>query len=105
FPIRSREFWARALDRLAKHPTPQGLPKFGYVMEGDEGLVGVVLLVSSCSHTDQRCTTRCNLSSWYVKPAYRSYAALFSRHILKQKDITYLNISAAKHTLGTIQAQ
>jgi hypothetical protein len=41
---------------------------------------------------------RCNVSSWYVDPRFRSYGALLVSHALKHKDVTYLNISPAEHT-------
>jgi hypothetical protein len=50
-------------------------------------------------------TTRCNLSSWYVEPAFRTYAPLLVSHAVRHKDVTYLNVSPAPHTLPIIEAQ
>ena len=41
---------------------------------------------------------RCNVSSWYVEPAFRSFASLLVLRALKNKDVTYLNISPAPAT-------
>src|SRR5262249_40910089 len=49
--------------------------------------------------------TRCNLSSWYVDPAYRAYGSLLVSQALRHKDVTYLNVSAAPHTWPIIEAQ
>ena len=56
------------------------------------------------SHSGQ-ITTRCNLSSWYVDPAFRAYATLLVSHALSHRDVTYLNVSAAPHTWPIIEAQ
>jgi hypothetical protein len=37
FRERPRRFWVRAFERLAHHPTPPGLPKYGYLLESAEG--------------------------------------------------------------------
>ena len=105
FSRSSPQDWLLFFDRLTKHPTPPGLPKYGYLMERDGTPIGVVLLISSVIRADDVNTTRCNLSSWYVLPAYRSYAALFVSQILKHKDVTYVNVSAADHTLPILKAQ
>jgi hypothetical protein len=52
-----------------------------------------------------RLATRCNLSSWYVEPAYRAYATLLVSQALADKDATYTNVSAAPHTWPIIEAQ
>ena len=97
--------WLEIFDRLAKHPTPAGLPKYGYLLESEGAPVGVILVVSSTVRTGDGSTKRCNLSSWYVSPAYRSYGHLFISRILKNKDVTFVNVSPASHTLPLIQAQ
>jgi hypothetical protein len=105
FPNRSLGFWLTSLDLLAELPTPAGVPKYGYILEGDGALVGVVLTVSSRRIASSHHLTQCNLSSWYVESAYRSYAALFAAKVWKGKDFTYLNINPALHTRPIIEAQ
>jgi len=97
--------WLEIFRRLAEHHTPAGLPKYGYLMESDGVPVGAILIVSSTVRSGDVSTIRCNLSSWYVSPEYRSYAHLFISRILKRKDLTFVNVSAAPHTVSVIQAQ
>src|SRR5215472_10534410 len=47
FPGKSREYWHQVFDRLAKHSTPVGRPKYGYLIESEGVAVGVILLISS----------------------------------------------------------
>jgi hypothetical protein len=105
FPIRSRQYWLNGLARLANHPTPIGFPKFGYVLESVGMLVGVILLITSSIQTANALTVRCNISSWFVEPTFRSHAAFLISRAVSRPDITYLNISAARHTRRTAEAQ
>jgi hypothetical protein len=105
FPRRTRQFWQQALDRLAKHSTPAGLPKFGYLMESNGAPVGVILLIFSAIETSTGCRTRCNVSSWYVEPRYRTHATLLVSQALKHENVTYLNISPADHVRPIVEAQ
>ena len=105
FPIRSRAYWQHGLQRLAKRPAPPGLPTYGYLLENGDVAVGVVLLIFSESRQGEARTIRCNVSSWYVEPAFRPYAPLLISRALRHENVTYLNISPAPHTLPTIEAQ
>lgn len=105
FPRLSREYWARAVDRLAKHPTPTGMPKFGYLLESAQRPVGVVLLISSLIKDNGTFTVRCNVSSWFVEQNFRIHAPLLISQAIRKKEITYFNISPAKHTQPIIEAQ
>ncbi len=106
FPKRSLRFWLTNLKLLASIPQPTGCPQYGYLLERDSTPVGAVLTVSSRRCTDNNVSlTQCNLSSWYVEPAYRSYAALLAAKVWREKDFTYLNIDPAVHTRPIIEAQ
>jgi hypothetical protein len=48
---------------------------------------------------------RCNVSSWYVEPAFRSHASLLISQAIKYKNVTYVNISPALHTRPIVEAQ
>ena len=48
---------------------------------------------------------RCNGSSLYVAPAFRSYAPILIKRVLRFKDVTYLNITPARHTWPMLEAQ
>ena len=105
FDAHSKEFWHDALGRLADHRTPDGFPKYGYLLESDGSLVGAILLIFSRMGDGSSATIRCNLSSWYVEPAFRSYAGLLAAKALSRKDVTYLNVSAAPHTWPLLKVQ
>jgi hypothetical protein len=105
FIVRSRDYWARGLDRLMRHPTPPGLPKLGYLLEHDGRPVGVILLIFSEIPIRTETAVRCNISSWYVEPAFRSHASWLAVRALKHKNVTYVNTSPAPHTRATIEAQ
>ena len=48
---------------------------------------------------------RCNLSSWYVEPKFRSYGSLLITSAIKDKAITYFNVSSAPNTWPIVEAQ
>jgi hypothetical protein len=87
-------YYAEALRRLARHPTPPGRPRYGLMMEADGVVVGAILLIFSTLHVGGNACTRCNVTSWYVEPGYKAYAAVFMSRALRHKDVTYVNISA-----------
>lgn len=105
FPKRRRDHWVRALKRLSDHPTPTGYPKYGYLLECSGVPVGVSLHIFSSIPVDGEARIRCNLSSWYVDPAFRSYATTLVSDGLKRKDVTFLNVTPAPHTLPILEAQ
>lgn len=105
FRKRSREFWVRALRRLSEHPTPPGFPKYGYLLESDGELTGVLLLIASTIDENGAPRIRCNVSSWYVRPPFRGYAGMLVSHALKQKQATYYNITPDLPTLPILEAQ
>ncbi len=102
FPARSLAWWTRGLDRLARRDPSPRVPRFGYLLDAGGRIVGVLLLIFSRS---DRGGLRCNLSSWYVEPAFRSHAAMLSLVPLRHREATFLNVSAAPNTWATIEAQ
>jgi hypothetical protein len=105
FPAHERRFWLDAFARLTKHEPPPGFPKYGYLLESDRVVVGAILLICSTLPADGAVTTRCNLSSWHVEPRFRPYAPMLVSQALRDKDVTYINISPAPHTRPIIEAQ
>jgi len=105
FPSRLEQFWRRALQQLGSRQPPSGLPQYGYLLESGDAPVGAILLICSEMRSGDKLVRRCNLSSWYVEPAFRSYAPLLVSRALSHKDVTYLNISPARHTRPIIEAQ
>jgi hypothetical protein len=67
-------------------------------------VVGTILLIFSRPRGDVP-TVRCNVSSWFVAPEFRGYASLLVSKALSHKDVTYLNITPAPHTLPIVRAQ
>jgi hypothetical protein len=105
FPNRDRQFWLHALEQLTRRLPPPGMPKYGYLLASNGVVVGAILLICSTMRANDAVATRCNLSSWYVEPAFRAYATLLVSHALRHKDVTYLNVSPAPHTWPIIEAQ
>ena len=86
FPTRNRQFWLGAFAQLRRHATPQSLPKYGYLLESGGRAVGAVLLICSLVRAGEKDPPRCNLSSWYVDPAFRAYAPMLVSQALRHKD-------------------
>ena len=100
FPERRREYWANGLERLARLPHVDDHPRYGRLLEANGKVVGVMLQIFST----REGATRCNLSSWCVDPDYRSYGHALHARAIARRDVVYLNISAAPHTLGALKA-
>ena len=85
FPNRTRGYWARAMQQLAKREIPAPYPRFGYVLELDGTQIGVILLIFSTQNGRDKAHIRCNISSWYVDPRYRAYASLLIAAAVRQR--------------------
>jgi hypothetical protein len=105
FPGHNRQFWLQAFARLEGRLSPDGLPQYGYLLENDDEPVGVILLIYASMRTGSGCTTRGNVSSWYVEPAFRSYAGLLASCALRHQGVTYLNVTAAPSTRAIAEVQ
>jgi hypothetical protein len=106
---RPRRFWEHVIASLAARATPADAPRYGYLLESNGTAVGAILQIYSMQRAGgsgtPAATTRCNVSSWYVEPAFRSYAPFLVSQAVKQKGVTYLNISSAPHTRPIVEAQ
>ena len=100
-----KSYFKQLLELLKAHPTPPGFPKYGYALESDGVIVGVIILIFSSIQTNGALEIRCHVTSWYVEPDYRAYATLFFSAALKYPGVTYLNTSARPATLPIIKAQ
>lgn len=105
FVGRSRDYWIQGLRRQAFRPVPEGYPRFGYMLDDGGTPVGVLLLIYTARKDGEETAIQCNLSSWYVDPAYRNYAPLLTKIAQRHKDVTYLNISPAPWTWPIIETQ
>jgi hypothetical protein len=105
FVYRKREYWLRGLRRQATRSLPSGVPRYGYLLENQGVPVGCLLQVYSTRIVDGEAVLFCNLSSWYVDPAYRNFAAMFASMSQKRRDVTYFNVTPAAATWPVIEAQ
>jgi hypothetical protein len=105
FPGRSRNYWMDGLQRQSERQAPAGLPRFGYMLDHEGVPVGVLLLIYTASNHGGEVSIRCNISSWYVEPAFRSYAPMLTKIAQRHEHVTYLNISPAHWTWRTIESQ
>jgi hypothetical protein len=105
FAFRSIDYWLRGLERHARRPRPANYPAFGYCLDSGGVLVGVILLLFSEVQADAETIVRCNVSSWFVEAAFRAFAPLMVKAAIKDKNVTYFNITPAPHTWSTVEAQ
>jgi hypothetical protein len=105
FPRRTTDYWRVGLQRHADRPRPDGYPTYGFCLDSGGEPVGVILLLFSCVASPDGKAIRCNVSSWYVRPDFRSYGSLLITSTTRNKSVTYFNISPAPHTWSTVEAQ
>jgi hypothetical protein len=105
FARRSRDYWMEGLWRMSLREVPEGFPRFGYMLDHEGTPVGALLLIYIARDDGDGTSIRCNLSSWYVEPAFRSYAPMLTKVAQRHKDVTYVNISPAHWTWPIIEAQ
>ena len=105
FVHRSRDYWMRGLHRQGTRSLPPDVPRYGYMLEHQGAPVGCLLLIYSSKIIDGEAATCCNVSSWYVDPEFRNYAALFASMTQKRKDVTYSNVTPAVTTWPILDAQ
>ena len=106
FPAHSAAWWKRGVDRLRRRDSPAGYPRYGRLLESNGRVVGALLTIHA-EMTDVSGTpsTRCNLSSWYVESAFAGHAPLLLGASLRDKNVTYINITPAPHTQPIVEAQ
>src|SRR3984957_5700475 len=105
FVHRSRDYWMQGLRRQGMRQLPAGAPRYGYMLDNQGVPVGCLLLIYSAKTIDGETATFCNVSSWYVDPAFRNYAALLASMSQKRKDFTYFNVTPAGSTWPILEAQ
>lgn len=105
FPHRGRAAWLAGLHRHRTRAVPEGFPRFGLLLEAPNALVGILLTIYAEIEDDGRRFVRCNFSSWYVDRAFAAYSALLVSHLLRDKRVTFVNISPAPHTGEIIASQ
>lgn len=105
FSGRRRDYWLEGLHRQAAREIPAGFPRFGYMLDHDGTPVGALLLIYSERQSQAQPQIWCNLSSWYVAPAFRNYAPMLTKIAQRLGHVSYVNISAARTTWPIIEAQ
>jgi hypothetical protein len=104
-PVRPRSFWENIFFCLSHRPLPAGeLPRYGYVIDSDGELVGILLLIFSTIWENGKAKIRCGGSGLHVDPAFRLYAPLLIRKASDFKDATVLNLTPGEHTFRVIEA-
>jgi hypothetical protein len=105
FPNHHSNYWSRALARLTQYRGVPGLPKYGYLLEADDRPVGVLLVIYSEAPLGTQTIVRANIASWYVESQYRSHAAILTSRAHASREITYLQLTPARHVVPIIEAQ
>ncbi|MBT9290333.1 acyl-CoA acyltransferase [Prosthecodimorpha staleyi] len=103
FAPRPRAYFLDGLRRQGSRAVPDGLPRYGYLLETGGVPVGAVLLIFTGRSGE--AGPRCNIASWYVDPPYRGHAAMLSSMALRNKQATYLNVTPAPSTWPILEAQ
>jgi hypothetical protein len=102
---RDKGYWVGAMRRLSRHNTPEGYPKYGYLLECAGAPVGVLLLIYSRVELDGAFSIRCNVSSWYVAPPFSAFSTILASTATRHRHVTYINVSPAPHTWPILEAQ
>jgi hypothetical protein len=105
FAHRAREYWMAGLRRQGARTLPPDTPRYGYMLENESVPVGCLLLIYADKVIGGETRTFCNVSSWFVEPAFRNYAALFASMAQKRKDVTFFNVTPAPPTWPILEAQ
>ena len=105
FPHHGDKYWTHLIKRLSERRAPAGFPKYGWLLERDAVPVGVILQIFSSTVVDEKPQIRCNFSSLYVEPAFRAYTTMLVSRAMRYRDVTYINISPAHHTLPFVTAK
>jgi hypothetical protein len=100
FPRRTLGYWQTALNVLSRRQNEKDYPRYGYGLDVDGRLEGVLLVWAA--RIDG--SIRSNLSSWYVRSPYRSFAPFLHHHAARAKGSVYLNLSPAPHTIPMLEA-
>lgn len=95
FPSRSLSYWRAGNANLQSRTKIPGYPQFGFVIVSQHTIQGVILLLTA----DLGNGPRSNLSSWYVRPAYRKFATFLFQQTLRVRDGVFLNLSPSARAL------
>jgi hypothetical protein len=105
FPRLPRQHWVAALEVLGTRAIPEGVPRYGFMLESDGRAVGVLLVIVSQVLQGETTKMRTNGSAWYVQPNFRTHANVLLDRSMRLPSETYLNIFPAPHTFAFIEAR
>ena len=100
FPQRPPAYWRAALDKLSRRPAVEGCTRYGYVIDIDGVLEGIILLLSA--RLD--CVVRSDLASWYVRRPHRKHARPLYEKCLESQAAVHINLSPTPAALRTALA-
>lgn len=99
----TRRFWLDVFACLSQRTVPEGFPRYGYVLESNGKLVGIILFIYSTIWKDGSSFIRCNGSTVCTDPDFRFYGPiLYSRPHINNK-ITITNVTPSKHTYQMVE--
>ncbi len=105
FTDRSEDYWRQGLARHTARTLPDGYPVYGYLLEAGQTAVGVLLTLHTETEDGGRTSVRCNVSSWYVEPAFRSQGTLLEKVATRRTEVTYLDVTPAPRTWPIIETR
>lgn len=104
FPERQRQYWQDAFARMAQRPPVEDLPRYGYALDNNGQIVGVMLTLYFRYPGATGDVIRCNLSSWAVDEGFRPYAVKLIKTALARRDVTFLSVTPAPITRKVMDA-
>ena len=105
FPRRSPSDFRRLLITLGSRPVCDKGQQYGHMLSCGSTCVGVLLTITSQTKVGVETVTRCNVACWHVHPHYAMFGGMLLSRVLKDAPAIVLNVSPAKSTLPTIEAQ
>ncbi len=101
FARTGRDYWIRGFSRWRLLPAVEEMPRYGYVLDSEVGPVGAVLLISS----QRGGRIVCNVSGWYVDPAWRVHSPMLISVATRLRHVTYVAATPAPNIWRTLQTQ
>jgi hypothetical protein len=105
FSCWSHGYWLDGLAHMRDRQSPQGFPRYGFLLESGGRIVGVILTIFTAVGEGEARKVRCNVSSWYVEPEFRGHGSPMISQVFKYKNVTILNVSALVHTWPILKHQ
>lgn len=94
FPRLPLSTWTASLDRLRKHGSAHPAGNAGYLLQGNDRNVGVILTIPSARDSAGGTPHRAvNLSSWYIDPEHRWRAPRMLQQIVSCNVTLYTDLT------------